>query len=145
MPSAQQTKQDSLITYTDDQLTGVQQSIAGNLKQAGVNISYEAVKPSHVPDERPDNVIDEVKVKTENSVPQSFNSTPETALSPLKALSEHLDFADQIVTGRTHIIDEAKRFSAHKVEKEDKKMKFANDPNKNSRGPVKRFVDWLHE
>lgn len=145
MPSAQQTIQDPPITYTDDQLKSLQQDVAGNLRQAGVNASFEAIKPSHVPDERPKNVVDEVKVKTENSIPGSFNSTPETALSPLKALSEHLDFADQIVTGRTHIIDEAQRFSAHKVEKENKRMKFENNPNKNPRGPVKMFVDWLHD
>ena len=80
----------------------------------------------------------------EKSVPESFNSTPETALSPLKALSEHLDYADQIVTGRTHVIDEAHRFASFKTEKEDKKIQFANTPKTDTRSPVKKFVDWLH-
>lgn len=133
-----------VISYTDDHLDGVQKNVAENLVQAGVKTSYEAVKPVHVPDEIPKK-IDQGKIDTEKSVPGSFNSTPETALSPLKALSEHLDYADQLVTGRSHVVDEASRFSAHKNEKEDKKMKFANSPKKDSRSPVKKLVDWLHD
>lgn len=133
------------ITYTDDQLTGLQKSVAANLAQAGAKVPYEAVKPIHVPDARPTSYIDQNQIEIEKSVPESFGSTPQTALSPLKVFSEHLDFADQIVTGRTHVIDEAQRFSRHKIEKEDKQMKFSNNPDKNSRGPVKKFVDWLHD
>lgn len=145
MPDTALESANPAITYTDDQLKGVQQSVAENLTQAGVKTPYEAVKPIHVPDERAKNIVDQTQVDTERSIPGSFKSTPETALSPLKALSEHLDYADQLVTGRSHVIDNASRFSAHKNEKEDKKMKFANAPKKDSRGPVKKLVDWLHD
>lgn len=148
-----QAKTDPAITYTDDQLTGLQKSVASNLQKAGVRVplgevassAYEAVKPIHVPDATPVNIVDLEKINTEKSVPASFNSTPETAFSPLKALSEHLDYADQIVTGRTHITDEAHRFSALKDEKEQKRMIQANAPKTDVRGPVKKLVDWLHE
>lgn len=133
------------VTYTDDHLQNLQSSVASNLKDAGVNTSYNAVKPIHVPDARPENMIDQGKVDTENSIPASFNSTPETALSPLKTLSEHLDYADQLVTGRSHVIDESQRFTDQKKEKEDKKMEFNNQPKTDNRGPVKKFVDWLHQ
>jgi len=145
MPDTALQPSNPAIIYTDDQLKGVQQSVAQNLNQAGVKVAYEAVKPIHVPDERPKNLIDQTQVNAEKSIPGSFKSTPETALSPLKVLSEHLDYADQLVTGRSHVIDDASRFSAHKNEKEDKKMQFANAPKKDSRSPVKKFVDWLHE
>ena len=146
MPTASAPQQNnSTITYTDDQLRNMQHNVASNLQNAGVQIDYQSVKPVHVPDERPKNIIDQTQTNTENSVPGSFNSTPETAFSPLKALSEHLDYADQIVTGRTHVIDEAQRFSKHKTEKENKKMAFDNNPDKQPRGPVKKFVDWLHD
>lgn len=145
MPDAAQPKQDPSIEYTDDQLKDVQQSVASNLKQAGVEVPFEAIKPVHVPDGTPVNIVDNTKVDAERSVPESFNSTPQTALSPLKVLSEHLDYADQIVTGRTHVIDEASRFSAHKDEKEQKRMEQANAPKTDSRGPVKKLVDWLHD
>jgi hypothetical protein len=145
MPDTAQPKQDPSVTYTDDQLKNVQQSVAGNLKQAGVEVPYEAVKPIHVPDARPTSYIDQNQIDIEKTVPGSFNSTPQTALSPLKVLSEHLDYADQIVTGRTHVIDDASRFSAHKDEKEQKRMQYANAPKTDSRTPVKKFVDWLHD
>ena len=145
MPDAAQPKQDPSITYTDDQLKNVQQSVAGNLKQAGVNVPFEAVKPIHVPDARPTSYIDQNQIEIEKTVPESFGSTPETALSPLKVLSEHLDYADQIVTGRTHVVDDASRFTAHKDEKEQKRMQQANAPKTDSKTPVKKFVDWLHK
>lgn len=144
MSDAASASQNIPVTYTDNHLKGVQQNVAANLQQAGVKTTYEAVKPIHVPDEHPKNLIDEKKVQAEKSVPESFVSTPETALSPLKALSEHLDYADQVVTGRTHVIDEAHRFAQQKNEKEDKKMQFVNAPKKDTRGPVKKFVDWLY-
>src|SRR5687768_9193253 len=112
------TAQQPALTYTDDHLNGVQRKVADNLKEAGVKVPYEAVKPIHVPDERPKNLVDQTQIDAERSIPGSFKSTPETALSPLKAISEHLDYADQLVTGRTHVIDEASRFAAHKDEKE---------------------------
>lgn len=132
------------LTFTDDHLPALQRSVASNLQNAGVKVPYEAVKPSHVPDEKPGNIIDEKKIQTERSVPESFNSTPETALSPLKTLSEHLDYADQLVTGRSHVVGDAQPFAGFKKEKEDKRMQFANTPQKNQKGPVKKFVDWLH-
>lgn len=141
----QSNDQNSAITYTDDQLESVQQNVVGNLKQAGIDVPYEAVKPVHVPDERAKNIVDQTQIDAERSIPGSFKSTPETALSPLKAISEHLDYADQLVTGRTHVIDEASRFSAHKDEKEQKRMNQANAPKTDSRTPVKKFVDWLHK
>lgn len=145
MPDNARSNQSPSIIYTDDQLKNVQQSVVSNLKQAGVNVPYEAVKPIHVPDERARHVIDQTQVDAERSIPGSFKSTPETALSPLKAISEHLDYADQIVTGRTHVIDSASRFSAHKEEKEQKRIKQANAPKNDSKGPVKKLVDWLHD
>lgn len=146
MPTAAAPQQNnSAITYTDDQLRNMQHNVAANLQNAGVKVDYQAVKPVHVPEEGAKNIIDEGRVKAEKSIPESFNSTPETALSPLKAISEHLDYADQLVTGRTHVIDESQRFTAHKQEKEDKKMKFRNEPQKQSTNPVKKFVDWLYE
>jgi len=108
-------------------------------------LAYKTVKPVHVPEEGAKRMVDEGRIKMEKSIPESFNSTPETALSPLKAFSEHLDYADQLVTGRTHVIDESQRFTAHKQEKEDKKMKFINEPQKKPTNPVKKFVDWLYE
>lgn len=133
------------ITYTDDHLPNLQKNIAENLTQAGVKTPYQAVKPIHVPDGTPKNIADEEKIAAEKSIPESFKSTPETAFSPLKDLSEHLDYADQVVTGRSHVIDEANRFTAFKNEKEDKRMAFANTPQKDTRTPVKKFVDWLHQ
>lgn len=132
------------ITYTDNHLPALQKSVARNLQTAGVNVTYEAVKPIHVPDEAPRNIIDEKKIQAERSVPDSFKSTPETALSPLGTLSEHLDYADQLVTGRSHITGDARPFSGFKKEKEDKRMEFANKPQKEKKGHVKKFVDWLH-
>lgn len=132
------------ITYTDNHLPNLQKNVAANLQNGGVQVPYEAVKPAHVPDEKPKNIIDQGKVDTEKSVPTSFNSTPETALSPLKVLSEHLDYADQLVTGRSHVMGEAGRFTDFKKEKEDKRMEFANAPKTDTRTPVKKFVDWLH-
>ena len=134
----------AVITHTDDHLKSLHQNVAKNLNHAGVKTEYKAVKPSHVPDERPKNLVDQSKIDTENSVPESFKSTPETAFSPLGELHEHLDYADQLVTGRSHVVDEANKFTAFKKEKEDKKMKFSNTPKSESRGPVKKFVDWLH-
>jgi hypothetical protein len=81
----------------------------------------------------------------ENNIPGSFKSTPETALSPLKALSEHLDYADQLVTGRTHVVGEAQSFTAHRDEKENKKIEFNNAPKQDTRSAVKKLVDWLHD
>lgn len=133
------------ITFTDDHLKNMQQNVASQLQSAGVNTNYQAVKPIHVPEEGAKKIIDEGRIQVEKSIPESFNSTPETALSPLKAISEHLDYADQLVTGRTHVIGESNRFTAHKLEKEDKKMKFKNEPQKDSSNPVKKFVDWLYE
>jgi hypothetical protein len=145
MPDTAQQSANPAITYTDDHLKGVQQKVAQNLNEAGVKTPYQAVKPIHVPEERAKNIVDQTQVDAERSIPGSFKSTPETALSPLKALSEHLDYADQIVTGRTHVIDEASRFAAHKDEKEQKRMQYANSPKTDSRTPVKKFVDWLHD
>ena len=136
---------DQWMTHTDDHLTGMQQKVTDNLKEAGTPVPFEAVKPIHVPDGTPVNIVDEAKIATEKSVPSSFDSTPATALSPLKALSEHLDYADQIVTGRTHVLGEANSFSREKVNKEQKRMEHANAPKVDSRGPVKKLVDWLHE
>lgn len=135
----------AVITHTDDHLKQAHAKIAKSLNEAGANVPFEAVKPSHVPDERPKNIVDQVKVDAENSVPGSFRSTPETPFSPLKDLSEHLDYADQLVTGRSHVVDEAHRFSAFKKEKEDKRLEFANSPKSANHGPVKKFVDWLHK
>lgn len=133
------------MTFTDDHLKNMQQSVAGNLQQAGVNAPYEAVKPIHVPDARPTSYVDQNQIDIEKTVPESFSSTPETPLSPLKVLSEHLDYADQIVTGRTHVMGESQRFAQQKDEKEQKRMEQANAPRTDSRGPVKKFVDWLHD
>jgi hypothetical protein len=133
------------ITYTDDYLKDLHKSVAGSLQQAGVNVPYEAVKPIHVPDARPTSYIDQNQINIDKSVPESFASTPQTPLSPLSALSEHLDYADQIVTGRTHVMGEAQRFTKQKEEKEQKRMEFANMPKTDSRTPVKKFVDWLHQ
>lgn len=137
-PSAQ-------ITYTETRLNDLQKSVAGNLQSAGVPVTYEAVKPVHVPDQPAENIIDQGKIDMENKIPGSFRSTPETALSPLSALSEHFNYADQLVTGRTHVVGEAQHFTAQRAEKEDRKMQFTNEPKKDSRGPVKKFVDWLHD
>ena len=145
MPDAAQPKQDPSVIYTDDQLKNVHKSVAENLKQAGVNVPYQAVRPVHVPDESARHIVDQTQVDAERSIPGSFKSTPETALSPLKAISEHLDYADQIVTGRTHVVDSASRFAAHKEEKEQNRMKQANAPKTVSKGPVKKLVDWLHD
>ena len=142
MPNSAQTN--PTITYTDDHLKTLHQNVATNLKAAGAKVPYQAVKPIHVPDEQPKNIIDEDKIDTERSVPESFKSTPETSLTPLKALSEHLDYADQIVTGRSHVVDEAQRFTAFKNEKEEKRMQFASTPKTEHKTPVKKFVDWLH-
>ncbi len=133
------------LTFTDDHLTNLHKSVTADLKKAGANVPFEAIKPIHVPDEKPKNIIDQGKVDTEKSVPTSFNSTPETALSPLKTLSEHFDYADQLVTGRTHVMDEAHRFTNFKKEKEDKRMEFANAPKTDTRTSVKKLVDWLHK
>lgn len=134
----------SAVTYTDDHLSDLHKTVASNLQNAGVDVPFEAVKPIHVPDGTPVSMVDQVKVDTEHDMPGSFNSTPETAFSPLKAFSEHLDYADQVVTGRTHVIDEADRFSKQKGEKEQKRMEQANAPKTDTRGPVKKLVDWLH-
>lgn len=144
-PAPPSAKSDPLISYTDNHLKDLHKNVADNLQQAGANVAYEEVKPVHVPDEHAKNIVDQTQVNAERSIPGSFKSTPETALSPLKTLSEHLDYADQLVTGRSHVIDEANRFTAHKKEKEDKKLKFKNEPAKDTRGPVKKLVDWLHE
>lgn len=132
------------ITYTDNHLTDLQNNVAANLQQAGIKTPYQAVKPVHVPDENARNIVDQTQVEAERSVPGSFKSTPETAFSPLKDLSEHLDYADQVVTGRSHVVDEAHRFTAFKNEKEDKALEFKNAPKEDTRSPVKKFVDWLH-
>lgn len=142
MPNPANTAQ---ITYTDNHLNNLHQNVAVNLKQAGVNTPYQAVKPIHVPDAQPRTITEQGKIDDEKSVPGSFNTTHETALSPLKALSEHLDYADQIVTGRSHVVDEASRFTAHRDEKEQKKLEYANAPKAESKSPVKKFVDWLHK
>ena len=133
------------ITYTDDQLNNLHQNVAANLQQAGVKVPYEAVKPIHIPEAHPRTIDDQNAIDDKKSVPESFNTTPETALSPLKALSEHLDYADQLVTGRSHVTDEASRFTAFRKEKEDKKQEYATTPRTKSSSPVKKFVDWLHE
>jgi hypothetical protein len=133
------------ITYTDDRLKDLHKSVASSLQQAGANVPFEAVKPIHVPDAPAASYIDQNQIDIEKSVPESFGSTPVTPLSPLKALSEHLDYADQIVTGRTHVMGEAQRFTTQKEEKEQKRMEFANMPKSDSRTPVKKFVDWLHK
>lgn len=135
----------AVITHTDDQLKNLHHNVAKNLSHAGVKTEYQAVKPIHVPDERPKNIVDQSKIDTENSVPGSFKSTPETAFSPLGELHEHLDYADQLVTGRSHVTGDSSPFTAFKKEKEDKRLAFANSPKKESRGPVKKLVDWLHE
>lgn len=135
----------AVITHTDDHLKKLQHNVAKNLNNAGVKTEYKTVKPIHVPDERAVNIVDQGKIDTENSVPQSFKSTPETALSPLGELHEHLDYADQLVTGRSHVTGDSSRFTAFKNEKENKRLAFANSPKKESRGPVKKLVDWLHE
>lgn len=142
--TAEQSKATAPVIYTDDRLPGLQKSVANNLQAAGVNATYEAVKPIHVPDEAPKNIIDEKTIQAERSVPGSFKSTPETALSPLRTISEHLDYADQLVTGRSHIVGDAHPFTGFKKEKEDKRMQFANTPQKEKKGHVKKFVDWLH-
>ena len=134
----------AVITHTDDHLKSLHQNVAKNLNHAGVKTEYKAVKPVHVPDEQPKNIIDHSRINAEESVPTSFKSTPETAFSPLGELHEHLDYADQLVTGRSHITGDANPFTAFKKEKEDKRMKFANTPKSDSRGSVKKFVDWLH-
>lgn len=143
MPNTTAPQETAAITFTDDHLTGLHKSVADNLKQAGVVTPYVAVKPIHVPGEQPKR-IDQTQIEAEGSVPGSFKSTPETALTPLKALSEHLDYADQLVTGRSHVLGEADRFTSFKKEKEGKRMEFANTPKSDSRGPVKKLVDWLH-
>lgn len=135
----------AVITRTDEQLRDLHKNLAKSLTDAGVKTHHNAIKPVHVPDESPVNIVDQGKVDAENSVPGSFKSTPETPFSPLKDLSEHLDYADQIVTGRSHVVDEANRFQAFKIEKENKRLEFANSPKKETRGPVKKFVDWLHK
>ena len=145
MPNVPAPQPDPAITYTDDHLPSLHKNVAASLQNAGVPVPYQAVKPTHVPDEKHGNIIDQGKVDTEKSVPASFNSTPETALSPLKTLSEHLDYADQLVTGRSHVMDEAHRFTDFKKEKEDKRMEFANAPRTDTRTPVKKLVDWLHK
>lgn len=137
-PSAQ-------ITYTDTHLDNLQKSVAGSLQNAGVPVAYEAVKPVHVPDQPAENIVDQAKIDMENRIPGSFKSTPETALSPLSALSEQLNYADQLVTGRSHVVGEAQHFTAQRAEKEDRKMQFTNEPQKDNRGPVQKFVDWLHD
>lgn len=144
-PAPPPTKSDPLLTYTDDHLKDLHKKVADNLHQAGAKVPYEAVKPIHVPDEHAINIANQTHVNTERSIPESFKSTPETALSPLKAISEHLDYADQLVTGRSHVVDDANRFTAHKKEKEDKKLQFQNEPKKESKSPVKKLVDWLHD
>lgn len=132
------------ITYTDNHLPNLHKNVAASLQQAGAKVPYQAVKPIHVPDEAPKNYIDQNQVNVEKSIPGSFKSTPETALSPLKALSEHLDYADQLVTGRSHVVGEAQSFANFKNEKEDKRMEYANSPKPVNHSPVKKFVDWLH-
>lgn len=144
-PTIPASADDPMVTFTDDHLNNLQKSVAGNLQQAGVKVPYEAVKPVHVPDATPVSHIDQNQIDIEKSIPGSFVSTPETPLSPLKALSEHLDYADQIVTGRTHVMGEAGSFAQQKEEKEQKRMEMANAPRVDSRTAVKKFVDWLHE
>lgn len=143
-PATQPAEPKGSITYTDDHTNALHKNVAQNLQQAGVKTTYQAIKPVHVPDEHARNIVDQTQVDAEKSIPGSFKSTPETAFSPLKDLSEHLDYADQVVTGRSHVIDNAHRFTAFKNEKEDKQMEFKNTPKKDDRGPVKKFVDWLH-
>lgn len=145
MPAATARKQDPFITYTDDQLTNIQKSVAGNLKQAGINTNLEAVIPVHVPGGSPKITVDEDKIQAEKSVPASFNPSAETAFSPLKVLSENLDYADQIVTGRTHVVGDADKFSRRKEEKEQKRIVHSNSPQNDSAGPIKKFVAWLHD
>lgn len=134
----------AVLTFTDNHLPNLQKNVAASLAQAGAKVPYQAVKPIHVPDEAPKNYIDQNQVNVEKSIPGSFKSTPETALSPLKALSEHLDYADQLVTGRSHVVGESQSFTDFKSEKEDKRMEYANSPKPISQSPVKKFVDWLH-
>ncbi len=152
MPNTSAPQETAAISFTEDHLTSLHKNVADNLQQAGIKTpldgvassAYVAVRPVHVPEENPKRMVDQTQINAESSVPGSFKSTPETALSPLKALSEHLDYADQIVTGRSHVLDEAERFTSFKKEKEGKRMEFANTPKSDSRGPVKKLVDWLH-
>lgn len=137
--------QTAVITHTEDHLKDLHKNVAKSLADAGVNTLKTAVKPVHVPEEGAKHIVDQSRVDAENSVPGSFKSTPETPFSPLKDLSEHLDYADQVFTGRSHVVDEARRFSAFKKEKEDKRLEFVNSPKKENHGPVKKFVDWLHK
>lgn len=144
MPNAAQ-QNNQWVTYTDDHLKNLQQSVTSNLQQAGVSTDYEAVKPIHVPDGQPHKILDQVKIDTEKMVPESFDSTPKTTFTPLKALSEHLDYADQLVTGRSHVVGEAQGFTLQKNEKEQRRLDFANQPHERKKNWVANMVDWFYD
>jgi len=139
------------VEYTEDGLVNFQKSVAKKLEIAGAPHNVVPIKeyipelPIHVPDGKTVNTTEQSKVATEKSVPASFDSTPTTIFSPLKNFSGYLDYADQVVTGRTHVVGDSSKFTDHKREKEEKRMEFKNQPTKDDRGRVKKIVDWLHK
>lgn len=74
----------------------------------------------------------------------SYGET-KTPLSGLSVFSEHLDYADQLVTGRDHVVGSADEFTRRKAEKEASRLAEANWPKGKSSGPIKKLIAWLHD
>jgi len=144
-PKNEQSISKEWVSYTDDGLADFQKSVANKLESAGVphNVvpisEYQPELPVHVPDGKTVNTSKEEVHPVKGSYGEF-----ETPFTPMSELSEHLAFADRLVRGEHHVIDASHRFNKQKEEKEQKRLEHANAPKNNSKGPVKKIVDWLH-
>lgn len=133
----------NLDVYKEEKL----RKISGHVGEAlGKPVSVQSVQPVidhplpiHIP-------TGETVNTTNKNIPKVTGSYGEsrTALSDLSALSEHWDFADQIVTGRSHVVGKSVHFDEIKKKKEEERLQFANQPKNEEVGAVKKFVNWLH-
>lgn len=141
--SAEDSKE-TWVKYNDQGQIDFQKSVQQKLSAAGIQHNPVPVTERELPIHVPDGSTVNTTLKDIPQVSGAYGDA-KTPLSGLSGLSEHLDYADQLVTGRSHVIDAAHRFTTQKDEKEEKRLKEANRPKKISRGPIKKFVAWLHD
>lgn len=126
-------------------------AISAHLGEAlGTRVTEQSIQPATERYPMPDYIPTKgtVNKSHEGGIPDLPDSHQDfsTPLSPLGELSDHLAFANRLVTDdHGKVVDKASRFTQHIAEKEQKAMAETNKPKQDTRAPLKKFVDWLHD
>lgn len=126
----------------EDRLDGIREKVGKSAEEA-MNEPHDPVPIGEQSPHVPEGITTNTTLQNIPKVSGSYGEA-KTPFSGLSTLSEHLDYADQLVTGRDHVIDAAHRFTTQKAEKEAKGVE-ANRPEEDSKGPIGKFFAWLHD